>query len=47
MTLLEHGGPMTVEEIAERLSRVGAVARNGNMVLAVKSASHGLGGRGR
>jgi hypothetical protein len=41
VALLEHGGPMTVEETAERLSRAGAVARSGNMVLALKTAWHG------
>ena len=41
MALLERGRPMTVEEIAERLTESGAVVRSGDMVLALKKAWHG------
>jgi hypothetical protein len=41
VALLERGRPMTVEEIAERLTEAGAVARSGDMVLALKRAWHG------
>ncbi|MBI2828319.1 MAG: hypothetical protein HYX77_03470 [Acidobacteria bacterium] len=41
VALLERGRPMTVEQIAERLTEAGAVARSGDMVLALKRAWHG------
>lgn len=41
VTLLERGGPMTVEEIAERLTDAGAIAGSGDMVLSLKKAWHG------
>lgn len=41
VALLERGRPMTVEEIAERLTEAGAVARSGDMVQALKRAWHG------
>ena len=36
VTLLERGGPMTAEEIAERLTEAGAIAGSGEMVLSLK-----------
>lgn len=41
VALLERGGPMTVEEIADRLTDAGAVAGTGDMVLSLKKAWHG------
>ncbi len=41
VALLERGGPMTVEEIAERLTAAGAIAGSGDMVLSLKKAWHG------
>lgn len=41
VALLERGGPMTVEEIAERLTDAGVVAGSGDMALSLKKAWHG------
>lgn len=41
VALLERGSPMTVEEMAERLTRAGVVPRSGDMVLSLKKAWHG------
>lgn len=41
VALLERGGPMTVEEIAERLTGAGAVAGSGDLVLSLEKAWHG------
>jgi hypothetical protein len=40
-TLVEHGGPMTLEDIADRLLAVGVTARDGNLKLALQRAWHG------
>ncbi len=45
VALLERGRPMTVEEIAERLTEAGAVARSGDMVLSLKKAAEGETGK--
>lgn len=41
VALLERGGPMAVEEIAERLTGAGSVAGSGDMALSLKRAWHG------
>ncbi|MDP3909578.1 MAG: hypothetical protein Q8Q14_04235 [Gemmatimonadales bacterium] len=41
VALLERGGPMTVEQIAQRLTGAGAIAGSGDMVLSLKRAWHG------
>ncbi len=41
VALLERGGPMTVEQIAERLTDAGVIAESGDMVLSLKKAWHG------
>ncbi len=42
VALLEHGGPMAVEDIATRVEDAGAVAPTGDMELSLKKAWHGL-----
>jgi hypothetical protein len=41
VALLERGGPMAVEEIAERLTGAGSIAGSGDMALSLKRAWHG------
>src|SRR6266540_5896429 len=41
VALLERGGPMAVEEIAERLTDAGATAESGDTALSIKKAWHG------
>jgi hypothetical protein len=41
VALLERGGPMSVEEIAARLTKAGAIAPSGDMVLSLTKAWHG------
>lgn len=42
VTLLEHGSPMTIEAIAQRLTQAGVEAATGDLVYSLKKAWHGM-----